>query len=127
MKGMLKKVIIAIVVFILIVILIKVVGGKKDSTASLTSSADDVDTSLLGEGESAVADEFLNTLLNLNTITLEGSIFSDPRFTSLVDYTVALTPQPLGRPNPFLPVGSTTTTTATTVDVTGDVDATSGF
>jgi|JI10StandDraft_1071094.scaffolds.fasta_scaffold30699_2 hypothetical protein len=127
MKGMLKKIIIFVVVFILIVILVKVVGGKKDSGGSLTSSAEDVDTSLLGEGQSEVADEFLNTLLNLNTITLEGSVFSDPRFTSLVDYTVALTPQPLGRSNPFLPVGSTSVTTTTIVDTTAGTETTEGF
>lgn len=109
MKGMLKKIIIFVVVFILIVIVIKMVGGDKQQDQSLTSSAVDVDTSLLGDEQSQVADEFLNTLLNLNTITLEGGIFTDPRFTALVDYTVALTPQPVGRSNPFSPVGSTTT------------------
>lgn len=118
MKGMLKKIIIFVVVFILVVIVIKIVGGDKKQTQSLTSSAVDVDTSLLGDEQSQVADEFLNTLLNLNSITLEGGIFTDPRFTTLEDYTVALTPQPMGRPNPFSPVGTTTTTTVadTTVE-----------
>lgn len=124
---MLKKVIIFVIVFILVVILIKVVGGEKDSTQSLTSSADTADSSLLGEDQSQVADEFLNTLLNLNTITLEGSVFSDPRFTSLVDYTVALTPQPLGRSNPFLPVGSTSATTTTIVDTVAGTETTEGL
>lgn len=43
----------------------------------------------------------LKALQNLNT-----AIFSDPVFTSLRDYTQPVPPQPLGRANPFAPIGS---------------------
>jgi len=49
----------------------------------------------------------LVTLAGLNTIRLDGSIFSDPVFASLTDFGVVLPPQPSGRRNPFLPIGST--------------------
>ena len=59
-------------------------------------------------------------LLNISTLSLNDSVFGDPRFSSLQDFTVTLIPQPLGRTNPFLPAGTvvsapTTTTTSTTV------------
>lgn len=113
MKGMLKKIIIFVIVFILVIVAWSIISGKKDDTnRTLTSSATESD--LLDEDESAVADTFLNTLLDLNTLTLDDTIFGDPRFQSLVDHRVVLTPQPEGRSNPYLPTGSSTTSTPQT-------------
>ncbi len=40
----------------------------------------------------------------LNTFNISGDIFSDPRFVSLTDYRINLIPEPIGRPNPFVPL-----------------------
>lgn len=48
--------------------------------------------------------EVLSLLNDLNRIDLEGNIFSSPIFHSLVDYSVELTPEPVGRENPFAPL-----------------------
>ncbi len=122
MKGILKKIIIFVVVFICIVVVWSMVSGKKDSSESLTSSSGTVDTSLLSTEQSVVADEFLNTLINLHTITLDDAIFSDARFASLVDYTVQLTPQTVGRSNPFTPVGFTPSSTTTDTEVENTIE-----
>jgi len=46
----------------------------------------------------------LNRLKALQNIS--GDIFQDPTFVSLQDFTQIVVPQPLGRNNPFAPIGS---------------------
>ncbi len=48
--------------------------------------------------ESAV---ILRNLNKIKTVNLEGEIFSNPRFTNLVDFTEPINPQSVGRSNPF--------------------------
>lgn len=69
-----------------------------------------------GEDEAAVSDdaglsaavrdgqEFLMRVRQLDQITLDGSVLSDLRFESLVDFTVQPKPEDVGRDNPFLPI-----------------------
>jgi len=40
----------------------------------------------------------------LQPISFNTSIFSDPRFLALVDLTTPITPETAGRPDPFAPV-----------------------
>lgn len=49
--------------------------------------------------------EFLRTLQQLRGITLNQQIFTDPRFQSLVDQRQPIIPEPIGRQNPFAPIG----------------------
>ena len=53
----------------------------------------------------AVERELLSTLLELRSLQLNEAIFSDPAFRSLRDFGQPLTPQPIGRNNPFAPLG----------------------
>lgn len=55
----------------------------------------------------AVDQNLITLLSTLNSIKLDPSIFSDPAFQSLQDFSQALVPQPVGRQNPFAPLGST--------------------
>ena len=48
--------------------------------------------------------DLVNTLLQLRTITLSGTIFSDPAFAGLRDFGTEIIPEPVGRPNPFAPI-----------------------
>ena len=68
------------------------------------------DAALLGPPEinaesQAIRDELLRLLESLKTLELDTSFLSDPRYLSLVDWSVTIGPQPTGRRNPFLPVG----------------------
>jgi len=54
------------------------------------------------------------TLLQLRAITLSGTIFTDPAFLQLKDTGTQIVPEPVGRPNPFLSVGSTSTPASAT-------------
>jgi len=50
---------------------------------------------------SAAQSEFPVPVSELQSISFDTSIFSDPKFTSLVDITTAVQPEPIGRPDPF--------------------------
>ncbi len=52
----------------------------------------------------AVTTDLLALLLSLKTLDIDTTIFSDDRFKSLTDFSVELIRQPVGRPNPFLPI-----------------------
>lgn len=53
------------------------------------------------------ADQDLITLLfQLKSIKLDNTIFNDTAFRSLQDFSQALVPEPIGRTNPFAPLGA---------------------
>ncbi|OGG57433.1 hypothetical protein A2853_03660 [Candidatus Kaiserbacteria bacterium RIFCSPHIGHO2_01_FULL_55_17] len=60
--------------------------------------------------EGGPADKALvDTLLQLRSVTLSGTIFSDPAFILLQDFGTQIIPEPIGRPNPFAPLGVSAT------------------
>jgi hypothetical protein len=48
--------------------------------------------------------QFQSLASQLDPITFDTSIFSDPAFTSLVDLTTPITPEEKGRLDPFAPI-----------------------
>jgi hypothetical protein len=73
---------------------------KGDSSSTLLSPE------RIGEAqESAVERELLSLLIELRSVQLSGEIFEDPAFQSLNDFGQVLEPQPIGRRNPFAPIG----------------------
>lgn len=92
------------------------------SQPTLVSSAP-VSTSPTAGGSSAVipvgspasTQNFLSLLLNVKTIKLDDSIFSDPAFASLHDSSIILIPDTtVGRPNPFAQFGNDVTPSSAT-------------
>lgn len=88
------------------VLVIIVVGGV---AYYMISSEDDVTDATLGDGQtnSDVTLEIEKILANtkkLGGYTLDVSIFTNPKFTSLKDFGVELVDVGTGRPNPFEPV-----------------------
>jgi hypothetical protein len=85
--------------------------GSSTDTASLVSAP--VNTFPINMNtpapinNSAVAQEFLSSLLNVKNIKLNDAIFTDNAFISLHDSSIVLTPDGNeGRPNPFAPLGN---------------------
>ncbi len=64
--------------------------------------------------DKGISQELLATLLELHSITLDTSVWVDPSFQSLRDFGVALAPAPVGRDNPFAPLGSASRAAQTT-------------
>jgi hypothetical protein len=92
------------IIGIIVVVLFGAWYGFTSSSAPasvLSSTTPDTST-----GDEAI----VSTLIQLQSITLSGAIFSNPAFASLQDYTTAITQEPAGRPDPFAPLVSGTTT-----------------
>lgn len=71
-----------------------------------TGEEDEIITSETSEEASIVVGaDLLGMLLELKSLTLDSSVFSNEIFRALVDYSVDLAPQPIGRDNPFAPIG----------------------
>ncbi len=73
--------------------------------------------------------EILVLVTKMQSISIDGSIFSSPLFSHLVDFDVTPIPEPAARSNPFAPIGydgalsikiSTSTTKAKTQTQTSE-------
>jgi hypothetical protein len=82
-----------------------------------------------GDGASPTGEvdqEVVTTLLALHAVTLSAPIFDQPAFAILKDFGTEIVPEPIGRPNPFAPLGvgggstvmATTTNTSTSGSTT---------
>lgn len=69
-------------------------------------SGDTPTTGTLTPGSSygTVGASELGLLNQVRSLKIDSALFTDPVFVSLQDYSVAITPEPVGRPNPFAPL-----------------------
>ena len=88
---------------ILGVIVVIVIGGAWYGLSSSGAPADTGALTSAGADTSGDSD-IVATLLSLQAITLSGTIFSDPAYPTLKDFTTAIVPVPAGRPDPFAPI-----------------------
>jgi len=88
--------------------IIVVIGGGL--WYGLTSSSSSAPTSALSSSGPDMTDDqaIVSTLLTLQSITLSGSIFSNPAYATLKDFTTAIVPVPAGRSDPFAPLPAST-------------------
>ncbi len=70
-----------------------------------SSSPNDTLIEQTGVNTSAMGVEVLSALNQLRTLKLDGSIFKDKTFMSLHDFSKPILPEPVGRINPFSPIG----------------------
>lgn len=90
---------------VLIVISLIIVGFVVYTIAF--TGKDDTVLKQSGAGPSASVDnELIALLLELKALKLDDSIFANPAFQSLQDFSQELIPEPVGRDNPFAPPGS---------------------
>lgn len=84
-------------------------GGKKEESSLLVKNSPESNTPtqnvLLGENAPELAEvrDIVLILNQLKTISIDDAIFRDPAFVALTDFHREISPQPKGRPNPFLP------------------------
>lgn len=101
---------------ILIIIVIVVVGGiaykalfntdkTKDLLVSDINSSNEENTAIIVESD------LLSLLLDIRSVKLDGGIFTKETFNSLQDFGQEIVPEPIGRENPFAPIGSETDAT----------------
>ncbi|MDE2188767.1 MAG: hypothetical protein KGJ35_03520 [Patescibacteria group bacterium] len=99
-------------VIIAIVLLVVLVGGwyfyksgssSQGSSALVSSSAGSYGTN---QSNGAIGADVLSILQSVSSIRIDSNFFNDPSYQSLVDYSITVPPQSVGRVNPFAPVGS---------------------
>lgn len=69
------------------------------------------------QGSIAGGDDIAALLAQLNNLKIDNSLFEALEYKVLVDYTVEVPAIPVGRVNPFAPLGSAARTTAATSTV----------
>jgi hypothetical protein len=48
----------------------------------------------------------VSALLDMRSLKLDGRLFDNPAFVSLIDTNKEIIPEPVGRANPFAPIGT---------------------
>jgi hypothetical protein len=100
MTPKLKKIILTILI-IIILFVVYAVFIKKDPTENPLVDSQDL------SGNSQILDnQITQALLRIEQIKLDKSIFSDAIYKTLVDRSEPISQEPIGRANPFAPIGS---------------------
>ena len=85
-------------------------GAPTDTGSSLTTTS-----TVASVGAQAAASRVLMLLNTINSLKIDGEIFKSPVYNSLVDYTITIPEQNVGRPNPFAPIGGSAVPSSTSI------------
>ena len=99
------KLIVALVAIVILGIGWYALSGTPASTPTLTSTS--------VSWSSPAEQNLVSTLLALRAVKLDASIFSDTAFMSLKDFSTQIVPEPVGRANPFAPLSTSASVSAT--------------
>lgn len=97
-----KKIIIIIIILLAILLGYSFISGGSNTTAQdplLVSSNTNTQARIVGN-------EIISALNQIQTLNLSKDIFEDKVFQSLVDRSEEIAPEPVGKSNPFSPIGS---------------------
>ncbi|MFZ2049288.1 MAG: hypothetical protein WAV25_03275 [Minisyncoccia bacterium] len=100
-------------IFITIIILVIVFFVFKYFRGTTISPTESLDNSVVSAGRDVV--DLSNSI---KTATLDSSLFSIPTYKALQDFSTEITSQPIGRVNPFSPIGSESSQTVTPTQTT---------
>lgn len=100
-----KKNILIIAVFLLMIAALVI--PHTFSASSVNAQEGLITTSALPAGNdseaSLIAAKFIKQISILNRVKISGSLFSDPSFQTLKDWSRPIPEEAAGRPNPFAP------------------------
>jgi hypothetical protein len=85
-------------------------GTPTDTGSSLTTTS-----TVASVGAQAAASRVLILLNTISSLKIDGEIFKSPVYNSLVDYTITIPEQNVGRPNPFAPTGGASVPSSTSI------------
>ena len=91
---------------ILVAIAILIAGIAWYAMTPTAETPNVVGTTSTTQGVAPADQSIVATLLTLRAVKLDGTIFNDPAFLSLKDFSTEIVPEPVGRPNPFAPLPS---------------------
>ena len=100
------------VIIIAVIIIVAFIGYSYFFTGNTNAPA--LASEDVTNQNAAVDADLISLLLTLKGINLDDSIFGDPAFQSLTDFGKDLIPEPVGRSNPFAPIGAVQATNGPT-------------
>lgn len=109
MTPKLKKISITLLVLGVLFVLYAILKPSPDKI-SLTDGI----SAIKGSGESQeIGNQITQALNQINLISLDTSIFTNEIYVSLKDRSQQISDEPIGRPNPFAPIGDVSISTIT--------------
>ena|SRR3569832_167732 len=90
-----------------------VMGGVWYGLSASSAPAPILTTDTAADGSTVTSSEdqdIVGTLLTLRAVTLKGTIFQDPAYRTLQDFSTTIVPEPVGKENPFQPLTSPAST-----------------
>ncbi len=96
-----KTTIIAVVVILIAIIAYFYYNGSSSSTGALLLVSQ--------EGGQSIGSSELALLNQIQSLKIDTSLFQSPVYKSLLDHTVPIPTEQVGRPNPFVPYPGDTT------------------
>jgi hypothetical protein len=106
MISAIKKIIIPLLIIIIGFVAYSVFIKKEESTSLLKKELP-TSTDVLGA-------DIIRAINQISSLELKRDVFNDPIFKTLVDRSEDLKPEPVGRLNPFAPIGSNASSTSAT-------------
>jgi len=79
------------------------IGGGWYFFSSGSGEDEILTTENVADAQGEVEQNIVDTLLKLRSVSLSGTIFSDPAFSALQDFGTQIIQEPFGRLNPFAP------------------------
>ena len=94
-----NSIVVAVIIIIAVIVYFYYEGSPSSSSASSSL--------LTASSNSSVGSTELSLLNQVQSLSIDPSIFKDPAYQTLVDYTVPIPEEGVGRPNPFAPITGT--------------------
>jgi Na+/melibiose symporter-like transporter len=118
MISSIKKIILPLIIIIIGFVAYSIFF-KKDESTSLLKKEVATSSDVLGA-------DIIRAINQISSLELRRDVFNDPIFKTLVDRSEEIKPEPVGRQNPFAPIGAvsdasnatTTTRTSTSTVIT---------
>jgi hypothetical protein len=101
-----STIVITIIVLVAAAVYYFYYSGGASATADQSSLSIDTTSST-----SQVGADVLTLLNEIHSLKIDTTFFQTPAYQSLIDFSVAIPSVPVGRPNPFSPLGSFVSTT----------------
>ncbi len=97
------KILVGVLIVAVLIFVYTLYSPNKKTQGNLAVSSEGVIGDLARE-QSSLSEESLQVLVNLKSIEIDTSFFKSKTFRDLIDFSVQLEPEEVGRSNPFAPI-----------------------
>lgn len=104
MKALIQKIIISLVAVGVLYFAYNMFFGSSNNDDVLISGTNNLSARNLAEVQ-VLGKQITQALVQIESLSLDRSIFENSIFNSLIDRGESIAPEPIGRSNPFAPLG----------------------